>query len=569
VPPRNGAPDEPLDADTAVAVRRAVAAIALTRGELIDAYNARRQPSRANPPRSRCDEAAGDDCFGGDYECRLINACAWGPARDEMVRIADGYDNLAALVNPVARHIDAELLRWFEGQRVGGWARLRELGRARAALDDCLSSAWWCTALGAFVDHLDGRYADAERGFRSALTAMPPTRACYWNEITLLGDSLARSGRHGGPRPCRTLAELETFWLLADPLFTQPGNDRLSAHYARHVDMTIHDDFLAVFGGSHTMHHHSEVLRLGWPTGFRVLPKLQDAALHTVLVHDGGQGFVVFDEPADALRLPADRLAPRDGDRREQYRTAYGRIEPLPAQHGFFRRNDRDGLLIRAESPAAAVTAGGRGAGSSATAADTAGWQLVSWNGERWRRAAVAHPGGQLMAWLETPWEPQIYSLELLHAGGAFRARSGTRPPTSHGNAAVSSIVLVDVTDASGIVPGTLPTRMLPYTTVNAGTPVAAYWEVYVADRRNTAVELVTTRLEPPGRLARLLRRAAPAQRRVRWIEELQPADGVVSRTVALDLDGLAPGAWEVTLTLTLDDGSVLSTASFFRIDRR
>jgi hypothetical protein len=274
----------------------------------------------------------------------------------------------------------------------------------------------------------------------------------------------------------------------------------------------------------------------------------------------------VFDEPADALRLPADRLAPRDSDRREQYRPAYGRIEGLPAQHGFFRRHNRDGLLIRAASPAGGDSPA---TAPSATATDSDGWQLVSWNGERWRHAPVADPDGQLMAWLDAPWEPQIYSLELLHAGGAFRARSGTRPPTSHGSAAVSSVVLVDVTAANGVVPGTLAARMLPHTTVNAGTPVAAYWEVYVDGRRNAAVELVTTRLDPPGRVARLLRRAAPAQRRVRWTEELQPADGVVSRTVALNLDGLAAGAWEVTLTLTLDDGSVLSTASLFRIEAR
>jgi hypothetical protein len=540
----------PVQAQTAGAVREAEALVTHAQQALRASYEARRQPSRAIPPRTTCDETTGDDCFGGDVECARANACAWPPARAEMTRLGRLYDSTAVAVQAAASAMDRELLRWLEGQRVGTWARLGELDHALGASDDCTSYDWWCAALRGFVQHRQGRYVEAERAFRAALRTMPPGRACYWNELTLYFDTAALSVQHGGTAACRTLEELEPFWILADPLFSVPGNDRLTEHYARHVDMTIHEDFLAVFGGRHPAPHHSEILRFGWPTGFRVLPRLHDAALRTELVHGGGSGFIVLADPADALRAPAADHAPRPDDPRERYRPVYGPVQPVPAQYGFFRRAGVDVLLIRARAAAPAA------------AAD---WKLLSWDGAQWRSGTV-HAADTISAWIETPWQPQLFSLEAVHDGGAWRARSGTRPPTSTGSAALSSVVLLDGASGAPSSSDEVAGRMLPGTAIAAGADVAAYWVVYLERAYNAHVELTTTRLQRPGLLARLLRRAPPQQRTVRWQEELRPAADGVRRSVTLDLAGLASGDYDLELQLLLDDGTALHTATLFSV---
>lgn len=534
---------------------RAGAVLAEVQEAVRASYNARRRHSRENPPRDRCDEAAGDDCFGGDVECWFINACAWGPARGEMERLASLYDDATQRLRGVAAGTDAEALRWVEGQRVGAWTRLGEYARARAAVAECASQTWWCEALAGLVAHRTGEYETAEVRFRTALAQMPPGRACYWNELTLYHDAEAPSLRHGGSAACRTLDEQQSFWTLADPLFSRPGNDRMTEHFARHVEMAIHEDFLLTFEGNHTHAHHSTVLRLGWPTGFRVLPRLGDVALRTDPVHTGGVGLLVTTSLPDALQLPAAAFTPRPDDPTEQFRPAWGSIAAVPVQFGFVRHRGTSGLLVRA----------------GAASADGLHWQLRSWDGETWRDGEVlVNPGG-VGAWLETPWVPQLFSLEAMHGTTALRGRSGSRPPAAAGDIALSSVLLLDPAVSLPSAPdrATLAAAMLPGTTLSAGADAAAYWELYLPSPTHGTVTLATEPLARPGLLARLFRRAGPGERRVQWAEALEPEDGVVRRRMTLDVRHLPPGKYALRLEVALADGTRLNSATEFRVGDR
>ncbi|MGH7463085.1 MAG: hypothetical protein ACREMA_18920, partial [Longimicrobiales bacterium] len=91
-----------------------------------------------------CDELAGQDCFGGQHEC--VKCPSW-PTRPEMIALGAAYDSAAALVVEAREQVAEGLLDWLAGQQVGVWARLGQLERARAAVQQCRAMAWWCTAL--------------------------------------------------------------------------------------------------------------------------------------------------------------------------------------------------------------------------------------------------------------------------------------------------------------------------------------------------------------------------------------------------------------------------------------
>jgi hypothetical protein len=505
------------------------------------------------PPRGAvapCDETTGDDCFGGQREC--LEACAFWPSRDDMSKLATRYDSVAARVARAAPGVSPRLLDWLAGQRVGVWARLGELVKARRAADECIATVAWCIALHGFVYHLEGKYVLAEEHFRTFLRSVPDEVVCYWNEVTLYHDSLGNSIRYGGDGDrCASLNGHELFWTLADPLFSMPGNDRRSEHYARHVDMRIHEQWLELVGGYHNLAHHSVVLRHGWPTG--VMPQGRSRKL---LYGGGAQGFIIRQPVAEALRAPESVFVPAPGGNGETYRPRYGPIEAIPQQAGFFRNNGRATLVVRSRIPQSARR-------------DPKQWSFRSWNGERFRDAPAAVEGNELTVWLPSPWEPQIVSIEAVSGDGAFRARSGTNPPDSTGTVVLSSLVILDGGDGD---PGSLEgavRRMRPSTTISRDQPVAVYWELYSDSPMTADVELTTTPLDRRGFFGRLLGLGPRAAGRVRWQEEVQPTGGVSRRAIALDIQTLPEGDYELRVRIGTIDGAVLESKAHVSVRAR
>jgi hypothetical protein len=185
------------------------------------------------------------------------------------------------------------------------------------------------------------------------------------------------------------------------------------------------------------------------------------------------------------------------------------------------------------------------------------GWRFFSWNGDRIRDATVIREDAVLIVSFATPWEPQIISLEAIHPAGAFRGRSGTTPPAPAGP--LSSLVIVDGTNDE---PGSLEDAarlMKPNTNIGPDRPVSAYWEYYGDIAVVATIEITTARLDRPGFLRRLFGGTTSA-RRVRWVEEIQPVDGVARRTVALDVHTLPEGEYEIRVDIRLGDGEPVET---------
>jgi hypothetical protein len=604
----------PLEAQRRVSVRDAERAVRRAQLWMIDVYGSMRTFSETYR-KPACDEADGSDCFQGDRECP---ECLWSADRRELRRLGEIYDSTAHVIARAPPQVSPQRLNWLAGQRVGLWTRLGELQRARTAVDECVAAFWWCEALRAYVEHHDGAHVIAGERFGRVLRMMPPGQACYWREITQYRDSTARSVGHDArgralynPRPgigmsCAEPEEVDAFWTLADPLWSVPGNDRMTEHYARLVDMQIHLEHreVLIIGGSHTLHHHSSVLRHGWPRAFtwrRVFgagpigpPRMNfeldgDTILKDfegpprvlfppsiMTQHYGrGQSFTVALDPTQALRAGADIFNPRSTDVMETYAPSYGPVHALPLQTGFFRRDGEDGLIVRASAPAGAAVFDAEGVfpGVPPTATSAAGpaapadaWQLIAWDGARFRDTPVRASGDTLSAWLPTSWDAQVVSLEAVHNAGAWRARSGTLPPERGANAAMSSIVLIDASVAEPTSLEEATRAMLPTTSLPHATGAGVYWELYAEGTRNATIDVTVRSLERPGLLARIVRAGPPPELRVQWTELIEPVDGVAARTFDLDLQRLPPGAYQIELRLTLHDGDVLSAVSLVSV---
>jgi hypothetical protein len=573
-----------------------------------------------------CDERDGSDCFQGDYECP---GCLWSEDRSEMHRLGAVYDSAGVLMQQAHPRTSLHRLNWLAGQRVGLWVRQGELERAQVAADECMAEVWWCEALRAFVEHRSGEHLAAEARFGRVLRLMPPVEACYWHELGFYRDSMHHSFGHDAygrlvddlelpaEPPCPDEAEARRFWTLADPLWSMPGNDRLTEHYARLVDMAIHHQFMTsmrptVTGlypsdnepwGAHLVQHHSRVMRHGQPVGWRwvqvrALPPqwpppppgpvpattrrgapeerprggrarvAQDPMLRWTAPPDvrepygmldlygRGQGFIVALDVEDALVAGAEVFEPGDYHGMESYVSPHGPVVALPLQSGFFRRDGREVLLVRSRVPDAATVAAD---------SDAPAWSLIGWNGDAFINGTVRIAGDTIISTLAVPWQPHVISLESVHEGGAWRGRTGTRPPDARNDVAISSVV---ITEPSATPPTSLDEAlplMLPTTRLAEGTRAAAYWELYATETVNAVVEVTVRRADRPGLLTRLLGGRAP-ELSVRWEELFEPAAGVATRTFDLDVERLAAGSYQLEMVLTLHTGDVLRSASLFSV---
>jgi hypothetical protein len=418
--------------------------------------------------------------------------------------------------------------------------------------------------------------------------------------------------------PCPGEAEAVRFWTLADPLWSVRGNDRLAEHYARLVDMAIHHQFMITMRlrvaalvpdgqdepwGAHLVQHHSRVMRHGQPVGWRWVPArvlpprwpppppgpvpattrrgsreepqrgggvrvAQDPMLRWTAppevrepygmldLYGRGQGFIVTLDVEDALTAGADVFAPGGVDGMESYVSPYGPLTALPLQAGFFRRDGAEVLLVRSRLPDAAAVADD---------SDAPAWSLVGWNGDAFTDGTVRIVGDTITSTLAVSWQPHVISLEAVHENGAWRGRTGTRPPDARADVAISSVVITEPSIAPPTSLDEALPLMLPTTRLAEGTPAAAYWELYATDAVNAVVEVTVRRTDRPGLLSRIFGERAP-EMIVRWEELFEPMDGVTSRSFDLDVDRLVAGSYQLEMVLTLHTGDVLRSASLFSV---
>ena len=200
-------------------------------------FERRRQryfPFRLAPSSGGCDETVGRLCvrYGEGEWYPTPEATEARALRSELLAT---LDSLQAMITGDS---------WLLGQRVwyraegGDWESALEVAR------DCgLAPSWWCKALEGLALHGLGRYEDSATAFNQALVGMEPGVAVNWRIPDRAVDSEARNflRRYQNLGDDSLAVGLNRLWMMADPLYIVPGNDRLTAHYARWTVATLKD----------------------------------------------------------------------------------------------------------------------------------------------------------------------------------------------------------------------------------------------------------------------------------------------------------------------------------------
>jgi len=476
-----------------------------------------------------CDEVVGRFCYwhdaGGSWE---------PPPPDPGIEAARGalFERLAEAAHALPGD------GWIAGQRV---RYLVEAGREAQAAEAARSSRAdpaWRLALEGYALHAAGEFAAAEHAFDRALAALPAEERAQWTDFALLLDpSLARAWRRlGGPGKELFARRL---WWLADPLWSVPGNERRTEHFARVTLARLQEDARSAYDVAWGSDLAELTMRYGWPVGWeRARPRsgtLGSSARPGVVAHDapGARRFVpphdVFIAPEEAApgSWPLEPEAPRS-----TYAPSYAdSVVELTHQLGVFRRGDRAVVVARAlgAPDAALFVASGPGA-----------------------EPVAARGAGDAPLLVEAPWGPAVVSVEARAGRWAARARYGLLLPAP----GISDLLLLE---PGASLPATLAEAAARAKAEPAATPVermGVYFEVYPPPGGGAARFTVSVRDVRGGfgrRLAAALGLGARARETaLSWSEPLPAGVEALSRAVVLTLPGLPRGRHEVILEVEL-----------------
>jgi hypothetical protein len=506
---------------------------------------------------------------------------------------------------------------WLSGQLVRFAIDQGDLPRASRAAARCSRTDWWCMNLRAYVEFASGRVARADSLFMRAVERMSSEARCAWTDVTVLLD-VPDKPRYSA-LPCDERDNVNaTFWWLADPLYTEDGNERRAEHFARLTLVTLRAgtqsserwDLRDVGGGSAV---RRMLVRYGWPA-LSVWGGLEEDRAHIAYLGGGSMiherdataeyaGSRIHTVPAfSALANPwqssstdwimteriAKGLAPQDTLwwPREHFARRGTPIAQLWDQSGAFRRDSSILLAIATDLDAGVL---GYVPGDSLTGS------IVLSAGEDsmmvFPQRAVA--GGRAVFLQSIPDVPRVVSLELAgrrNTGLVARTRFGIEPPHTLaamrvGEIAVSQPVFVSAPPSGGM-PVTAPMPALSHmlgTTRFAATVqrVGVYWESYGIAGGDTAS--VTVRIEPRDKRPNVFRRlasrlgfgpSATGGVSVQWAEP--SAERVVTtvpgrvpiqgRSVSIDLSGLAPGSYALIVSVARDGSGRASAERLFMV---
>jgi hypothetical protein len=494
---------------------------------------------------------------GGGRACdeRIGRFCIWYARdtlyqpREEVPAVETRRTRLLQALDSAAAAVPGD--PWIAGQRVRYAVEAGEFDGAVAAARECRAGGWWCAALEGFALHHAGETRAAEAAFDAVLVEMGDDERRRWTDLAVLlppGEQRAYRRMDDGER-----AGFERrFWWLADPLWTRPGNDRRTEHFARWVTDGLQERARSTAGDRWAPDLREILLRFGAPS-----------AHERYDVGGMGQTGMVtyyptwsweFLPPSDAVHAPHEIAADSwrlDEERtRTSYHAAYAeRFVDLPHQVARFRRGGRMALVAAYDAPEAFEARGGGPVRDGAVWYDAGGGHRI---------AAESRAGRAARAFrLDVPPVPGVLGVEALatEASTAARARVGVAPVRAAG-VTLSDLLLLS---EAGERPASLEEAIAVArgsTQATAGEGVALYWEIYglPAD-----VEEVTVAVSIAGGTAGWARRrlealgvvSAETPVRVRWTEELNGED-VVSRSIAIGIPADArPGTY--TLELSVD----------------
>jgi hypothetical protein len=506
-----------------------------------------------------CDEVVGRMCLrhGGEDD--------WTPP-PEPQEIISAREDLLVILEGIATAIPGD--GWVLGQRVlylgeaGRWAEALTLARECGGV-----TPWWCSCLVGFALHMDRDYVGSSEAFRRGLSQMDPDEAGRWQDPRVLLDSHGR-GWVRGTRELPVEEARRILWLLGDPLYLVPGNDRETEHYARWVVAELREDSHNPYGLSWGRDLREMLLRYGWEIGWqRTLPRVGETTTTDVVGHHHPDSRA-FLPPGSVLEDPTGieegEWIPDEDSPISSYAPAYApQLGPVTAQIARFRRGDSVLVVGSYRFPPEESEASSPG---DSTLPDDAlaGLFLLPDGGVPWHESRVRSGVGVVT--LLVPPGPYLVSLEL-HSPGerrAARLRHGlvaeTYPPDVP---SVSDLLILRESDAlpTGFREAIAGAR--PSTVVRAGERVPVAWEVYGLGRQLEAPHFhVSLRPRDGGfirRVARWVGLGDDDQEVVlSWMEAAPDALGPLLRAVHVDLPDLEPGEYTLRLQVELRGRSTM-----------
>lgn len=251
---------------------------------------------------------------------------------------------------------------WLLGQRVLYQLESGGIDEAEAMARQCglaEGEGWWCDALLGLALHRRGATAEAADAFREALGAMPPGEAERWTAGRFLLDGEGREVLDRASHGERARLE-ERVWLLADPLYRVPENDRQVEQYARFTVRRIRESGATPYGIPWDEDLEELLLRYGQEIGWERargtdMPRgLQDGRVVIGRQVPGGVEYL----PAgawleDPSTIPGGVWTPESWTPRTSYRAPYaGTMIPLETQVARFRRGLDSLMVVAGYAPA-------------------------------------------------------------------------------------------------------------------------------------------------------------------------------------------------------------------------
>ena len=493
-----------------------------------------------------CRTDKGEVCYnGGDHEDQqCVSTQCHQPGDTERF--------LAKLVEAVDSVPDDPLTF---AQAVYAYARLGHLEEAGEMAGECTFAAWWCDLLMGMVHDRAGQTLEAQARFNSALPAADPELT---SRLTAVAELLDEGGRPDyGLLRGRERRDFERrFWWLTNPMWSIPGNDRWTRHIRRRFELVLHEQLLeAALGNEHPYNHEVAVVRrghedswseLGLPTPRWTSIKAATYRFSPVSGITAGIGELRYDLTA---RREDERYTP----------DTYGPVHQVPTQFARFLEGDSVAVVVGARLDQVPL-------------AEARMVFLVSDGPGSYPVGLQPRPrGSRPVAEAVVAPVAVVASLEFVDvAGAAARSRVGLLP------LATESLVLSDplllIPDSLNLPNGRdeAVAAMMGTTTIEAGTELAVYWEVYGLVRGQPLEFSISIQGVGEGFFTRVLRalriRGDGQGPVVSWSE---PASAPTHpMAIGLDIGGLENGDYVLNIGVALLDGSTATATRSFTVAR-
>jgi hypothetical protein len=522
------------------------------------------------PETDRCDEHVGRFClfFDDSEENRPIPPT--NPAVVVARRAAVSALRRAFAAAPGDRHVADALIRYLAEDGRGDEA----VAAARTFRWASADSAWSGLLLG-FALHAAGQDSAADVAFADALTREPPAERSWLQDVGWLLDGDERSRYHALDTTAKRAYE-RRLWILADPLYLQPGNPAYAEHLSRHVWARLLPDSPWVHGMiSWGKDLEQLTIRYGVPVARERVPGTWLTDYQFIERYDPNQIELVPEAlvTGDALQPPPPGApSPFDPKRPRSGHVPTGLRKLLPLADQITRFPVGDSIVVRADGAMPLDSADAGPVDAGVFLLDAATLEAVA---EQRAAATVSRDTAQLHFMVTVPRDSLIYSLEGFQPATRLGARArfalGPLDHAAAGGAGSASLKVSDILVCDAFALGAPLPRTRTDPALHARAPLVLqpsdtlglYAEAWLGAAAGYHVELSLERLDRPGFAGRALgwigRRlglgGSHEAPRIGW-DAVATTAGTTPIAVNLELAGAAPGLYAVTLQVRDGDGA-------------